>query len=124
MTDPDETRVRALMGEIARAFKERDVETLRTIFDDDFTLTEPGGDVIGKEEWLRDVASGDLTVTDVHSDSFDIRRVAETSFRVRGQLTIRACYARSNYNGSFAYMGVYTKHPDGWKLSLSSARRV
>ncbi len=111
------------MGEISRAFIDRDVDTLATIFDDDFTLSEPSGAVVGKQQWLGDVASGDLVIESVESDAFDIRRVGD-AFRVRGKLTIRARYSKSNYNGTFGYMGVYAKNGDRWKLVLSSARRV
>ncbi|HEY0141222.1 MAG TPA: nuclear transport factor 2 family protein [Thermoanaerobaculia bacterium] len=127
MTEPapnDEARVRALMSEISRAFQEGDVKTLDGIFDESFTLNEPSGDVITKEKWLADVASGDLRIESVESDAFDIRRVDESSFRVRGQLRIRAQYSKANYNGTFAYMGVYRKDDTGWKLVLSSARRA
>jgi ketosteroid isomerase-like protein len=119
----EELQVRHLMGEISRAFIDRDVDTLATIFDDDFTLSEPSGAVVGKQQWLGDVASGDLVIESVESDAFDIRRVGD-AFRVRGKLTIRARYSKSNYNGTFGYMGVYAKNGDRWKLVLSSARRV
>jgi len=124
MTEQDEeAEVRALMGAISRAFVERDVDTLSSIFADDFTVSDPSGAVIGKEEWLADVASGDLTVESVQSDAFDIRKVGD-SYRVKGQLQLRARYSRSSYNGTFTYMGVYSRHGDGWKLQLSSARRA
>jgi hypothetical protein len=118
-SDADEARVRALMGEISRAFVERDVAALEPIFDDSFTLTDPDGDVVSKERWLDELARGSLVVESVRSDTFDIRRVGD-SFRVKGQLTIRA----SRYNGTFTYLGVYAKHAGAWKLLLSSARRV
>jgi hypothetical protein len=46
--------------------------------------------------------------------------VDDQTFRVRGQLTIRA----NHYNGTFSYLGIYTKSHDEWRLSLSSTRRV
>lgn len=124
MTEPnEEAEVRKLMGEISRAFIERDVATLSEIFDDDFTLSEPSGDVVSKAQWLADVASGDLAIQSVQSNAFDIRRVGD-AYRVRGELTLRAQYSKSNYNGTFGYMGVYAKDGNRWKLVLSSARRV
>jgi ketosteroid isomerase-like protein len=119
----DEVQVRTLMSEITRAFMSRDVQRLSEIFDDSFTLSEPSGMVVTRERWLADVASGDLVVQSVQSDEFDVRPVGD-AMRVRGRLTIRAKYSRADYNGTFKYMGVYRKQDDGWKLSLSSARRV
>ena len=111
------------MGEITQAFMSRDVQRLGEIFDDSFTLSEPSGMVISRERWLADVASGDLVIQSVQSDEFDVRPVGDV-MRVRGKLTIRAKYSRADYNGTFKYMGVYRKQEDGWKLSLSTARRV
>ena len=122
-TEADEATVRALMGEISQAFLTRDVAALDAIFDDDFTLTEPTGDVVGKEEWLADVASGDLQVESVESEEFDIRPHGD-SYRVKGRLRLRAKYSKASYNGTFAYMGVYARRGDAWKLTLSSARRA
>jgi hypothetical protein len=79
--------------------------------------------VLSKEQWLDDLASGDLTVESVSTDPVDVRAAGE-AIRVRGQLSIRARYSRSNYNGTFQYMGIYTKHDGDWKLALTSARRI
>lgn len=119
----DESRIRGLMREISRAFQERDVATLRGIFDDDFTFADPSGAVLTKTEWLDDLASGDLTVESVSTDPVDVRTGAD-SVRVRGQLTIRAKYSKSNYNGTFQYLGVYTRRDGDWKLAMTSARRI
>jgi ketosteroid isomerase-like protein len=124
LTEPDdETRVRALMREISRALQERDVPTLSGIFADDFTFADPSGAVLSKEQWLDDLASGDLTVESVSTDPVDVRAAGD-AIRVRGQLSIRAKYSKSNYNGTFHYMGIYTKRDGDWKLALTSARRI
>jgi ketosteroid isomerase-like protein len=124
MPDPqDEMRVRALMGTISTAFINRDVATLREVFDDDFTLVEPTGDVVSKEQWIGDVERGDLVIESVESESFEIHPAGDT-LSVRGKLKIRAKYSRNNYNGTFRYLGVYAQRDGAWKLTLSSARRV
>lgn len=121
--EDDNKRIRALMGDISRAFIERDVATLDGIFDADFTLSDPYGAIVGKEQWLADVASGALAIESVQSDAFELRRAGD-EVHVRGQLTLKARYSKSDYNGSFKYIGVYRKHGDAWKLLLSSARRL
>jgi ketosteroid isomerase-like protein len=119
----DEARVRTLMGTISQAFINRDVATLREVFDDDFTLVEPTGDVVSKEQWLDDVERGDLVIESVESESFEIHPAGDT-LSVRGVLKLRAKYSRNNYNGKFRYLGVYARRDGAWKLTLSSARRV
>jgi ketosteroid isomerase-like protein len=124
MSESDmETEVRGAMRELARAFLESDVEALDETLDDDFTGYDPAGIIVSKARWLADVASGDLVFTSINADETQFRHGADF-VRVSGQMTFRARYSRSNYNGSFRYVGVYAKRGDKWRLLLSTARPV
>jgi len=118
-----EREIRAAMQELARGFLERDVDALDALLDDDFTGSDPGGVVVSKAQWLADVASGELVFESIRSDEIEFVH-APDSVHVRGQLTFRARYSKSSYNGSFRYLGVYAKRGDRWKLLISTARRV
>jgi ketosteroid isomerase-like protein len=125
MIDPEkEQAIRAAMSDLARAFIERDVELLNESLDEDFTGFDPGGVVVSKQRWLADLASGELVFHTITSDEIELHEGADDTVHVRGQLTFTAHYTRSNYNGSFRYLGVYAKRGDKWKLALSTARRV
>ncbi|HYO76966.1 MAG TPA: nuclear transport factor 2 family protein [Thermoanaerobaculia bacterium] len=119
-----ELAIREAMRDLARAFLERDVAVLNEALDDDFTGFDPGGVVVSKARWLADVESGELVFQRINSDEIEFLEGGDDSVRVRGQLTFTARYTRSNYNGSFRYLGVYAKRGDKWKLVLSTARRV
>ena len=112
------------MGELADAFIQRDVPRIAAALDDDFTGFDPAGIVVSKDRWLQDVAGGDLQFTSITSDAIEFHHVDGDTIRVSGQLTFRARYTRSNYNGSFRYLGVYARRDGRWKLRLSTARRV
>ena len=118
-----ELAIRVAMQELARAFLERDVKALDDLLDDDFTGSDPGGVVVSKSQWIADVVSGDLVFESIKSDEIEFVH-SDDSVRVRGQLTFRARYSKSSYNGSFRYLGVYAQRGDRWKLALSTARRV
>ena len=118
-----EMKVRGAMRELARAFLEGDVEALAETLDDDFSGYDPAGIVVSKARWLEDLASGDLVFTSIEADEPEFRHGGDF-VRVSGQLTFRARYSRSNYNGSFRYLGVYAKRGDQWRLLLSTARPV
>jgi ketosteroid isomerase-like protein len=124
MTEEKEQEIRAAMAELARAFLERDIERASDGLDDSFTGYDPAGVMISKERWLADLASGDLVFHSITSDEIEFLPAADGSVHVRGQLTFQAHYTKSNYNGSFRYLGVYAKRGDRWKLLLSTARRV
>ncbi|HEX8255850.1 MAG TPA: nuclear transport factor 2 family protein [Thermoanaerobaculia bacterium] len=119
-----ELAIRESMRDLARAFIERDVAVLDEALDDEFTGFDPGGVVVSKARWLADVASGDLVFESINSDEIEFIDAGDDAVRVRGQLTFKARYTRSSYNGSFRYLGVYAKRGDKWKLVLSTARRV
>jgi len=119
-----EQAIRTAMGNLARAFIERDVELLNDSLDDDFTGFDPAGVVVSKERWLADLASGELVFHTIDSDEIEFLDGGDDTVHVRGQLTFSAHYTRSNYNGSFRYLGVYAKRGGKWRLALSTARRV
>jgi Domain of unknown function (DUF4440) len=121
--EADILAVRGMMKEFARACIERDTAALEELVDDSFTLTDPTGAVIAKEEWLADIASGALVIEAVESESFDARPF-EDGCRVKGKVRIAAKSAKRAYEGTFTYLGVYKRAGDGWKLTLSSAKRV
>ena len=122
VSQADATRIRAIMGEIAQAFMTGDVATLDRVFADDFTFTDPWSRVLSKEQWLRDVASGELRVESVDSEDFQLRQAGDT-VRVSGQLTLRARYSKANYNGSFRYLGIYERVNGEWRLRVTMAKR-
>jgi len=124
MDEHKEMEIRAAMAELARAFLSRDVAAIADALDDDFTGSDPAGIVVSKERWLEDVASGELVFQSIQSDEIEFTHVDDDSVSVRGQLTFAAHYSKSNYNGSFRYLGVYAKRGDRWKLLLSTAKRV
>jgi ketosteroid isomerase-like protein len=125
MLDPEKEReIRAAMTDLARAFLGRDIERASDGLHDEFTGYDPAGVVVSKERWVADLASGDLVFHSITSDEIEFIPGADDSVHVRGQLTFQAQYTKSNYNGSFRYLGVYTKRGDRWKLLLSTARRV
>lgn len=121
--EDDILAVRGMMKEFTRACIERDTAALERIFDPSFTLTDPTGEVIDKDEWLADIASGAVVIEAVESESFDARPF-DDGCRVKGKVRIASRSTKRSYEGTFTYLGVYRRAADGWKLTLSTAKRV
>ncbi len=119
-----EQEIRAAMHDLARAFIERDIPAAAAGLDDEFTGSDPGGMVVSKQQWLADLASGELTFTSIKSDELEFIHAGDHTVHVRGQLTFHARYTKSSYNGAFRFLGVYTRRDGVWKLLISTARRV
>jgi ketosteroid isomerase-like protein len=119
----DEVHIRALMREILRAFREHDIATLDRVLADDFTLSDPGGAVRSKEQWLDDIAKGNLIFDSIEPGDVRFQHLGDQAL-VMGSAEMRARYTKSDYNGRFQYLGVYKKHNGDWKLVLTSAERI
>ena len=119
----DEVNIRALMREILRAFREHDCAALDRVLDDEFAFSDPGGRVLSKQQWLADIASGDLVFDSIEAGDIEFRHLGDKAL-VAGSAQMQARYTKGNYNGAFRYLGVYTKQGSDWKLILTSAERV
>lgn len=124
MTDQDEQTIKQHMGDIHRSFLAGDVATLNRILADDFSFSDPAGPIVGKEQWLADLGSGDLIFESIDAGPVEYHRAGEDTHEVSGETTIRVRYSRSNYNGTFRYKGIFRRRDGIWKLALASARAV
>jgi len=122
MTNIDkENAVKAAMRELAQALIAGDVATVASLLDDDFTGCDSAGVIVSREQWLTDLASGELTFNSIDAGAVEMTPL-DDAVRVRADLTFRAHYSRSNYNGSYRCTGLYALRDGVWKLLLSSAR--
>ena len=119
----DETHIRALMREILRAFREHDTAALARVLADEFTFSDPRGRVKSKQQWLEDIASGKLVFDSIEAGDVEFQHLGDRAL-VKGSAQVKARYTEADYNGTFRYLGVYTKHGADWKLILTSAERV
>jgi ketosteroid isomerase-like protein len=115
--------VRAAMRDLARALIERDVDVVARQLDDDFTGCDAAGVIVSRAQWLEDLANGQLVFQSIDAGPVETEAF-DDAVRVRAELTFRARYTRSNYNGTFRCLGMYVRRGDGWKLLVSRAQAV
>lgn len=113
--------VRAAMRRLAEALIGRDVATVAELLDDDFTGCDSAGVIVSRDQWLADLASGELTFEAIDAGAIEMTPL-DDAVRVRADLTFRAHYSRSNYNGSYRCTGLFAQRDGVWKLLISSAR--
>ena len=119
----DEYEIDQSMRQIYHAFLAHDVAALDRAFAPEFTFSDPSGPVVSKEQWLQDIASGNLVFDAIDVKPAELRHLGDRVV-VSGEATIRARYTKSDYSGTFRYLGVYMKRGDAWKLELTSAERL
>ena len=116
-----ENAVKAAMRDLARALIARQVATVASLLDDEFTGCDSAGVIVSREQWLADLASGELTFNAIDAGTIEMTPL-DDAVRVRADLILRAQYSRSNYNGSYRCTGLFAQRDGVWKLLLSSAR--
>ena len=119
----DEAAIREQMRELYRAFREHDVATLDRVLADDFTFSDPRGPVVSKQQWLDDIALGNLVFEEVEAGDIVFKHLGDRAL-VDGEATLKVRYTESDYTGVFRYLGVYKRDGDQWRLVLTSAQRV
>lgn len=118
-----EQEVRAAMRALSGALLEGDVDTVARQLDDDFTGCDAAGVIVSRAQWLEDLANGHLVFQSIDAGPIELEAF-DDAVRVRAELTFRARYTRSNYNGTFRCLGMYVRRGDGWKLLVSRAQAV
>jgi hypothetical protein len=102
----------------------KDLETARRLHADDFQLVTPSGGTASKDEYLADVASGDVDyfvwepISEIqvrlHGQAADIRYRSNLGIRYRGQESV----------GSYWHTDTYEKNNGQWQVVWSQATRI
>ena len=107
-----------------RALVDGDVETARRMHADDFQLVDPSGAVLSKEQYLGQVASGELDYLTWEPETIEVRRYGDAAvLRYRAQ-------AQAIFGGqrtplrSFWHTDVYEQRDGRWQAVWSQATLV
>jgi len=106
--------LRRMSNEWVAALKQRDTKTLSRIMAPDCTFTYPlEGD--GTEQFVADVASGDLIVEAITRDNVEVR-VFEHTAVLTGLDTAKWVYKGHVIEGYYKALQVFAKREDKWQL--------
>jgi len=107
-----------------RALVDGDVETARRLHADDFQLVDPSGAMLSKEQYLGQVASGELDYLTWEPETIEVRRYGGAAvLRYRAQ-------AQAIFGGqrtplrSFWHTDVYEQRNGRWQAVWSQATLV
>jgi hypothetical protein len=107
-----------------RSLVEADIETARRLHADDFQLVSPSGATLSKEQYLGQVASGELDYVTWEPETIDVRSYGDGAvLRYRAQ-------AQAIFGGqrvplrSFWHMDVYEKRNGRWQAVWSQATLI
>lgn len=109
-----EQELRQLNDDWVEAFVKRDTATLAKIMADDFVFISPlDGD--GKQQFLGDIESGDLTAESLIRDNLDVR-IYENTAVLSATDTARWQYRGHEILGHYRIINVYSRRGGEWQL--------
>jgi hypothetical protein len=120
----EEDEIRAVERARLRALVDADMEAAKPLHAGDFQLVSPGGRTYSRQEYLSDVASGDIDylvwepVSEIavrlHGPAADIRYRSHIEIVVEGQ----------RLEGSYWHTDTYEKNNGRWQVVWSQATQL
>ena len=109
-----EQELRQMNDDWVEAFVKRDTATLDQLMADDFVFISPlDGD--GKQQFLGDLESGDLTADSLTRDNLDVRIYGDTAV-LSATDTARWQYRGHEILGDYRIINVYARRQGKWQL--------
>ena len=107
-----------------RSLVEADIETAQRVHADDFQLVDPSGATSSKEQYLGQVASGELDYLTWEPETIEVRRYGDGAvlrYRAQAQAIFRGQRVPLR---SFWHTDVYEKRNGRWEVVWSQATLV
>jgi ketosteroid isomerase-like protein len=117
-------QLRNIERERLRSLVNADVETALRLHADDFELINPNGGVLSKEQYLRDIASGDLDYLAWEPGEIRVRLYGDSAV-IRYQAHLKVSVKRSPARDvTFLHTDLYERRKGQWQVVWSHATRI
>jgi len=118
------TLLRATERERLRSLVEADIETARRLHADDFQLINPSGAALSKDQYLGQIASGELDYVLWEPGSIEVRRYGDAAV-IRYQAQAQALFGGQRTPlRRFWHTDVYEKRNGRWQAVWSQATLI
>ena len=122
--DPEATLIREIERERLRALVDANMEVAHRLHAADFQLITPGGGEYSKEQYLGDIASGEIKYLVWEPEIIDVRVRGEMAvIRYQSQLEIIVGGEHIPRKRSW-HTDSYEKHGEGWQVVWSHATLI
>ncbi len=116
--------LRTTERERLRSLVEADVERARRLHADDFQLVNPAGGTLSKDQYLGQIASGELDYLVWEPDAIEVRWYGEAAV-LRYQARAQATFAgQKTPLRRFWHTDVYEKRSGRWQVVWSQATQI
>lgn len=115
----------AIERERLRSLVDADMDVARRLHADDFRLINPLGGTLSKDEYLGQIASGDIDYLEWEPEEVEVRQyedVAVIRYRARLRIVVRGIPDAPS--GSFWHTDLYEKRNGQWQAVWSQATEI
>jgi ketosteroid isomerase-like protein len=116
--------LRAIERERLRSLVDADIATARRLHADDFQLINPNGGSMSKEQYLGNIASGDLNYLEWNPEEMQVRHYGDSAairYRANLRVSVKGSPGRQV---TFWHTDLYEKRKGRWQIVWSHATLV
>ena len=117
-------QLRAIERQRLRALVDADIPTASRLHADDFELINPRGGTLSKEQYMRDIASGDLNYLEWEPAEIRVRLYGKSAvirYQARLIVSVKGSPGR---NVRFWHTDLYEKRKGQWQIVWSHATQI
>lgn len=119
------SELRAIERERLRSLVDANLEVARRLHADDFQLINPIGGTLSKDEYLGQIASGDIDYLEWEPEQVEVRLHGDAAvIRYRARLKIVVRGMPDAPSGSFWHTDLYEKRNGQWQAVWSQATEI
>ena len=120
--DPSDAIRKMEQGWAAAAAK-KDAGPLDEMLADDYTLTTPQGQLVGKSEFVDRVKDGTFALESADYSELKVRVYSDAAV-VTGRLALKGKWGDSDVTGDYAFTDTFIRHDHKWQQVAGQVTRV
>ena len=105
------------------AARSKDTKPLEEMLADDYTLTNPSGQVVGREEFLARIKDGTFKIESGEYSNLKVRVYGDAAV-VTGRVAIKGMWAESDVSGVYAFTDTFIRHAGKWQQVAGQVTRM
>lgn len=119
----NEQEVKKVISQLREAQMKGDTATLETWLADDYTFTNPFGEVMTKSQTISDLKSGSLKFTDLKTENIQTRVYGDTAVAT-GNSAVKGQKDGQDISGNYRLTWVLVKHQGRWQPVAAQSTRI
>jgi ketosteroid isomerase-like protein len=118
-----EMQLNQLEQSLVRAWIEHDWETIDELLDDDWSVIDPGGRLLTKEQVIREAKAGERKIDSGAIDEVKVKEFGDVAV-VTGRTTAVGNYQGNSFSVRLRFTDVCVRRGDDWQVVASQGTLI